>query len=514
MPKVDLRNEVGAIVHAVSNRVLSDHTTKNIYGNVNYAKTFLQGTVVNDFDGRAPGGKNAIWKLTVDFEMHSGEPTLGVQLKRVAVHRQHCTLGPVPAGKNPQCSVNFTDLIGEPDHAVKGSTTFLPNAEGRAAISSTIATASTAPRVLLLPASHITETVGDKIEVIIMPPALTPMDAAPHAAARTKKKRKKKRKKATPAAAPAAATGNASTATPTLTTAPATKKGKTTGKKKSAKPIDLRTSPMFLSTTDLAMHRVRAIVHQQKWVDGNAETIIGNVTNEPTSGRQWYQKGPSGKRIAPGNLDFVDMSPLAAFIHMMPLEQLDLMLELTSERLAAKKKKELPRQELLRWIGVCMLIASINFHGNRRKLWEGGGAASKYLPSYDLSATGMSRNRFDDIWYAVRWSRQPPEQPDGMSSEWYRWMLINDFVANINKYCQMTFVPGGHLEADESVIRWYGKGGAFVDAGLPMYLALECKPGNGGEIQNLADVALGIMLHLKVVTSANEEKAIARLRRR
>ena len=65
MPKVDPGNEVGAIVHAVSNRVLGDHAEKNIYGNVNYAKIFLQGTVVNVFDGRAPGGKNAVWKLTV-----------------------------------------------------------------------------------------------------------------------------------------------------------------------------------------------------------------------------------------------------------------------------------------------------------------------------------------------------------------------------------------------------------------------------------------------------------------
>jgi hypothetical protein len=90
-------------------------------------------------------------------------------------------------------------------------------------------------------------------------------------------------------------------------------------------------------------------------------------------------------------------------------------------------------------------------------------------------------------------------------------MLINDSVANINKYRQRTFVPGGHLEADadETVVRWYGKGGAFVDAGLPMYLALERKPDNGVEIQNLADVASVIMLHLKVVKSANEEKAIA-----
>ncbi len=93
MPKVDPRNEVGAIVHAVSNRVLSDHTAKNIYGNVNYAKTFLQGTVINVFDGCTPGGKNAVWKLRVDSEMHYEDPALVVELKRFAVHRQHCTLG-------------------------------------------------------------------------------------------------------------------------------------------------------------------------------------------------------------------------------------------------------------------------------------------------------------------------------------------------------------------------------------------------------------------------------------
>jgi len=65
VPKVDPRNEVGAIVHAVSNRVPGDHAAKNIYGNVNYAEMFLQGTVVNVFDGGAPGGKNAVWKLMV-----------------------------------------------------------------------------------------------------------------------------------------------------------------------------------------------------------------------------------------------------------------------------------------------------------------------------------------------------------------------------------------------------------------------------------------------------------------
>jgi hypothetical protein len=69
---------------------------------------------------------------------------------------------------------------------------------------------------------------------------------------------------------------------------------------------------------------------------------------------------------------------------MMPPAQLTLILELTNERLVSSEKQEMTRQELLRWIGVCVLIAGINFRGRRRNLWEGGGTASKYLPSYDL----------------------------------------------------------------------------------------------------------------------------------
>jgi hypothetical protein len=44
----------------------------------------------------ASGGNNAVWKLTVDFVMPSDKPALGVELMRVNVHQQHCTLGLVP----------------------------------------------------------------------------------------------------------------------------------------------------------------------------------------------------------------------------------------------------------------------------------------------------------------------------------------------------------------------------------------------------------------------------------
>jgi hypothetical protein len=55
--KVNPRNEVGVIVHVVSKILPCDHTAKSNYGNVNYAKTFIQGTVLNVFDKCMAGGK-------------------------------------------------------------------------------------------------------------------------------------------------------------------------------------------------------------------------------------------------------------------------------------------------------------------------------------------------------------------------------------------------------------------------------------------------------------------------
>jgi hypothetical protein len=285
--KKDPRDKTGAIIHAITNRVLSDYTAKNIYGNVNYCKYFMQGTVVDVFNGRALGGKNAIWKLMVDFEMPSDES--GLELKRLVVNRQHCTLGPVPAGKNPQCSLTFMDSIGDPNHAVKGSITYLPNAKGRTAAASAVAAATTtddgndddaaaaAPCVSLSPAP-----VDNKIEVILLPPTLPPPPVRKRA---TKKKRKK-----------AAASDDASTATPQSPTAPVGKKSKATKKKKASKPINLRASPMWVLMTNLKKHRVVAIAHKQKWVVGNADMITGEVANEPSSSHQWSHKGPFGDR--------------------------------------------------------------------------------------------------------------------------------------------------------------------------------------------------------------------------
>jgi hypothetical protein len=178
------------------------------------------------FDGRAPGGKNAVWKLTVDFKMPSDGAE--VELKRVDIHRQHCILGAVPAGKNPHCSMTFTDSIGDPNHAVKGSSTYLPNAKARSATASAATddnaddnndaddanAVTAAPRVSLLPAPLIAAPADDDIEIVLPPPP--PPE---------KTKRKRKRKKAT-------SRDDASTTTPPPPTAPVAKKSKATQKKK------------------------------------------------------------------------------------------------------------------------------------------------------------------------------------------------------------------------------------------------------------------------------------------
>jgi hypothetical protein len=76
----------------------------------------------------------------------------------------------------------------------------------------------------------------------------------------------------------------------------------------------------------------------------------------------------SCKRIASGNPDIADLLAIKVFLHIMQPEQLALVLELTNERLAAKGKNKLTHQELLWWIGTCILIASNIFCSDHHKL--------------------------------------------------------------------------------------------------------------------------------------------------
>jgi hypothetical protein len=65
-------------------------------------------------------------------------------------------------------------------------------------------------------------------------------------------------------------------------------------------------------------------------------------------------------------------------------------------------------------------------------------------------------------------------------------MLVDDFIINFNGHCALTFYPGVKLEANKSMIPCYGHGGNHINISLQHYIAMDHKPDNGGEIQNLA----------------------------
>jgi hypothetical protein len=106
----------------------------------------------------------------------------------------------------------------------------------------------------------------------------------------------------------------------------------------------------------------------------------------------------------------------------------------------------------------------------------------------------MPSNRFDQLWSVITFSSQPKENPATMTWEEHRWMLVDDFVNNFNKHQATYFYPSEKICMDESISRWYGLGGSWIDVGLPTYVAMERKPENGCEIQNVCDRKCGIMM--------------------
>ena len=361
----------------------------------------------------------------------------------------HCILWPVLAGKNPTY-MSFTDSIHELDHFVKsraanGSVNVGVMATAAAAVhvprgnvATTATAAAAAARVSLSPATVLlgaADSDNESKEIDAANTAVTAANTAYTAVAVNK------RKKIVDALSSSAA---------------ASKKSRTAKEGKKDPPVNLFQFPMYVVTNDCKKHHIDAITHGRKWVAGDAKTINGSIAKEPLSNQRWHQRCPLDEKVFPGNREFQDMTPLEAFLMMMPPDELDLILELTNKNFESSGKKELSLQELLRWFGVIILMSASNFRGDRRTLWEGGGSVSKYLPPVDLKATGMSPNRWEDIWYAIRWSRQPSEKPPEMSSERYRWLLVDDFITNFNAHRASTFYPGVELEADKSMVPWYG----------------------------------------------------------
>jgi hypothetical protein len=244
-------------------------------------------------------------------------------------------------------------------------------------------------------------------------------------------------------------------------------------------------------------------VHGTNWFKNDAAMKL--PMNGPVMDRDFAIKTPIGDTITRSSDKNGTRSRLDYFMLMFPPAELTLITQLTSEALVKDRKKSTTKGEILKFFGVCILITRFEF-SRRAALWSTT-APSKYIPAPCLGKTGMSRNRFDDIMRHIRFSRQPVVRPPGMSSETYRWKLVDDFVMHFNDHRAATFVPSSHICADESISRWYGLGGEWINLGLPMYIAIDRKPENGCEIQDSACGKSGVMLRIRLVKTAVEEEA-------
>jgi hypothetical protein len=233
----------------------------------------------------------------------------------------------------------------------------------------------------------------------------------------------------------------------------------------------------------------------------------GYPTNGPFTWRTWRLNCQYNDREFTPNCDpEYKIRAMDFFMALFPKEQLRMMVEKTSERLLLNGHSKLTKGELLKWFGVLLLITRFEF-GERKDLWSSN-SGCKYIPSPNFGErTGMKRDRFHAIFKHMVWSVQPAVWLAGMSSEAYQWLLVEDFVKNFNDHRAKYFSPGWLICVDESMSRWYGLGGHWINMGLPMYVAMDRKPEDGLEIQNACCARSGIMFQLKLVKTAKATAA-------
>jgi hypothetical protein len=184
--------------------------------------------------------------------------------------------------------------------------------------------------------------------------------------------------------------------------------------------------------------------------------------------RQWSVRTIIGDTLVPGrdNVTTNVMLPIDFFLLMFPPKQLNNMMQWTNTQLVEQQQlQKTNTSEQLKVFGIIVLSSKFEFT-SRSSLWLTV-AQSKYRPAPQFGLTGMSKNRFEDLFWAIRFSNQPPVQGNGVSSEAYRWMLIDDFVANFNDHRANYFNPSNRICVDESMSCWYGQGGHWINLVYP-----------------------------------------------
>ena len=230
------------------------------------------------------------------------------------------------------------------------------------------------------------------------------------------------------------------------------------------------------------------VVHDVSWTEEHVKAPVGGHVPK----RFWKVRTFDGETIREGG-GIGSGSPYDCFMAMFPFNHLVRIRELTHERLLQHGKKGTSVSEILRFFGILVLMTRFEF-GNKLDLWRTE-PSSKYTAAPCFGRTGMGRDRFVDILRHVRFSWQPDTQGELTSVQW-RWALVEEFVDSINSHIEQHVTPSDLLCVEESISRWYGRGGHWIEDGLPHYVAIDRKPENGCEIQDTCCGRSEILLRL------------------
>ena len=244
-------------------------------------------------------------------------------------------------------------------------------------------------------------------------------------------------------------------------------------------------------------------VHGVLW----KEAVVSSSLNGSVPTRLWSITGPDGQVVTEGSIP-MSMKPLDCFQWTFPMSFLSSIVQNTNKNLCTNHVSSTSAGEILKFFGIFLLMTRFSF-GSRRDLWNRVGK-HRFIPAPQFGRY-MPFKIFEDlrkhISFCALKEQDTAEQTvvDDFRGEQKRWNLCEVFLNATNTHREQHFKPCEFICVDESISRWYGKGGSWLSEGIPHYVALDRKPENGCEIQSSACGRSGIAIRLAFKTKQTSQ---------
>ena len=256
---------------------------------------------------------------------------------------------------------------------------------------------------------------------------------------------------------------------------------------------------------DPSSETVRA--HDTEWIRDQEARLC--TMNDAVVQRQWSIRSSVGDVFGPGcDVGGKQWSPIDYFFMMFPMTHTQAIVQLTNEGLSDNNKVPTTAGMILKFFGMIILCTKFEFK-SWSSLWSTT-AASNMFQLHPLGQQvwvecalmifgGIFAGASSLLSVRQKWAQK------NFVGGWWTILL----KASMADHRASTFQPSDVICVDESISRWYGKGDHWINFSLPMYVAMERKPDNWCEIQNSAGGRSGIMMRLKLVKTADENRAAA-----